>query len=292
MTHILSVDVEDYFQVEAFRDVVRREEWERWPVRVGDNTRRVLDLFDEFGVKATFFTVGWVAEKDPALIADIDSRGHELACHSYWHRTVYSLSPDEFREDTRTARDRIEQITGKKILGYRAPSWSVTRQSMWALDVLAELGFEYDSSIFPIHHDIYGVPGASRFAHVRRCANGMLLREFPPTTVRLAGMEFPAAGGGYLRILPVRFTNWAFRQIEAERQPVVVYFHPWELDPEQPRIPGARLRSRVRHYTNLSRMQDRIRLILKEYRFQPFREALLGQWRNLLQEASPVGANG
>jgi polysaccharide deacetylase family protein (PEP-CTERM system associated) len=271
--HILSVDVEDYYQVEAFRDVVSRDTWNQWPSRVDANTRRVLDLFDEYDAKATFFFVGWVAERYPDLVREVHKRGHELACHSYWHRTVYSLTPTEFAEDTRQACDVIEQAAGVRVLGYRAPSWSITRDSLWALDVLAEQGFTYDSSIYPIHHDLYGIPGASRFAYEHVCGNGRRLPEFPPTTIKVGSMQLPAAGGGYLRIFPLSYTRWAMSQVESAQQPVIVYFHPWEVDPEQPRI-NAKLRSRFRHYTNLSRMVDRLRFLLRNYKFQPFAEHL------------------
>ena len=269
--YILSVDVEDYFQVEAFAKQVSRADWDRWPCRVVANTQRVLDLFDEFQMKATFFTLGWVADKFPALVRDIHERGHELACHSFWHRPVYSLSPEVFREDLRQAREAIEQASGVRVIGYRAPSWSITNASLWALDILAEEGFLYDSSIYPIHHDIYGIPGAQR--HPYRTAGGHLT-EFPPSTVQLRGKNLPAAGGGYLRILPLWYTQWAIRRLACEGNgPVVVYLHPWELDPEQPRIASS-FKSRIRHYTNLSRMEPRLRRLLKTHRFEPFRGIL------------------
>lgn len=266
---MISVDVEEYFQVEAFREQVSMDSWNSYPTRVLDNVHRILDLFDEFNTKATFFCVGWIAEKYPQLIRDIHDHGHELGCHSYWHRTVFSLDPEEFRRDTRLACDAIQQACGVRVIGYRAPSWSITRQSLWALDVLAEEGFQYDSSIFPIRHDIYGIPGAERFAHTRQLENGRQLREFPPTTVRIRESDFPAAGGGYLRIFPMTFTRWAFGQIEKQNQPVMVYFHPWEVDPAQPRIAGAQLKSKLRHYTNLEKMEARIRILLESYKFQP-----------------------
>jgi polysaccharide deacetylase family protein (PEP-CTERM system associated) len=271
--HILSVDVEDYFQVEAFADVVPREKWDSYPTRVDDNTRRLLDLFDRHGARGTFFFLGWVAERFPRLVREVQARGHELACHSYWHRRIYRLTPAEFREDTRRARTAIEQAGGTAVAGYRAPTWSITRESLWALDVLAEEGFLYDSSIFPIRHDLYGVPGGRRFAHTLRCDQGRSLREYPPATVRLGGVNLPAAGGGYLRLFPSLYTRWAFRQISGQGQPVVVYFHPWEIDPGQPRLPG-RLRSRFRHYFNLHRMEKRVEALLRRYRFEPFRESL------------------
>jgi polysaccharide deacetylase family protein (PEP-CTERM system associated) len=271
--HILSVDVEDYFQVEAFAGQVARESWDRWPSRVVANTQRVLDLFDAYQAKATFFFVGWVAARFPYLVREVQSRGHELACHSYWHRTVYSLTPQEFREDTRQAKRVIEDAAGTAVHGYRAPSWSITKQSVWALDILAEEGFTYDSSIYPIHHDLYGVPEAKRFPYTHQCGNGLELREFPPATLRLLATNFPVAGGGYLRIFPSAYTEVAFRKFESLGERVVVYLHPWELDPEQPRIRGP-LKSRLRHYTNLGRMEARIKAVLQRHQFVPFRDVL------------------
>jgi polysaccharide deacetylase family protein (PEP-CTERM system associated) len=274
-THILSVDVEDYFQVEAFARQVSRESWDRWPSRVVANTQRVLDVFDAYQTKATFFFVGWVAARFPYLVREVQSHGHELACHSYWHRTVYSLTPQEFREDTRQAKCVIEDACGTAISGYRAPSWSITKDCLWALDILAEEGFTYDSSIYPIHHDLYGVPGAKRFPYTHGCSNGRELREYPPATLRFLATNFPVAGGGYLRIFPSAYTRLAFRRYERDyRERVVVYLHPWEFDPEQPRIRGP-LKSRLRHYTNLGRMEARVRAVLERHQFAPFRDVLM-----------------
>ena len=288
LVHVMSVDVEDYFQVEAFARTILRADWDKFPSRVERNTRRVLDLFDAHGAHGTFFLVGWVAERFPALVKEIVSRGHEPACHSYWHRTVYSLTPEEFRRDTRDARDVIEQSGGVRVLGYRAPTWSITKDCLWALEILAEEGFQYDSSIYPIHHDLYGGPHAQRFAYTHKLSHGRGLREFPPATVRLGKWNFPAAGGGYLRIFPFAYTEWVFRRFETqEHQPVVVYFHPWEIDPEQPRLGEKKLRSRFRHYTNLEKMEDRLRTLLERYSFQSFRE-LLGADQRAVEE--PVDA--
>jgi polysaccharide deacetylase family protein (PEP-CTERM system associated) len=269
----MSVDVEDYFQVEAFSDCVSRSSWDSWPSRVVDNTKRCLDLLDRHETKATFFLVGWVADKFPRLPLEIAARGHELGCHSYWHRTIFSLTPAQFREDLRQSRDVIEQSGGSRVLGFRAPSWSITRDSLWALDILAEEGFLYDSSIFPIAHDIYGVPDAPRTPYSHTCASGVRLAEFPPATISLFGWNLPAAGGGYLRLLPAWYHHLAFRAAEREGHPLVVYFHPWELDPEQPRI-KAKLRSRFRHYTNISRMEGRLAALMSRYRFRSFRDLL------------------
>jgi polysaccharide deacetylase family protein (PEP-CTERM system associated) len=281
---ILSVDVEDYFQVEAFTDVVSRDSWDSWPGRVEANTHRVLDLFDETGVKATFFTLGWVAERQPALVREIVRRGHELACHSYWHRLIYTLTPDEFREDTQRAKNVLEQTSGERVLGYRAPSYSVTERSLWALDVLQELGFEYDSSIFPIRHDVYGIPTAPRTPFRAKTASGASIIEYPITTFRLFGMttNFPVGGGGYLRIFPYLYTWYGVRQAWKQGLPLITYIHPWEVDPDQPRMPG-RLSSRLRHYTNLARTAARMRKLIASTRFVPFRDSGV-----TLQNTTPV----
>lgn len=272
--HILSVDVEDYFQVEAFADEIPRNTWEDWPSRVVKNTRRILNLFEQHGAKGTFFFVGWVAKRFPGLVREVQAQGHELACHSYWHRRVCFLAPSEFREDVRISKDAIEQAAGVPVYGYRAPCWSINKDSLWALDILAEEGFRYDSSIYPIHHDLYGVPGAPRHAYVYQCHNGRALTEIPPPTVRIAGVNFPGAGGGYFRIFPFSYTEWIFRTFERNyRKPVVTYFHPWEVDPEQPRV-SASLKSRFRHYTNLGIVAKRLDLLLQRHSFQPIAAAL------------------
>jgi polysaccharide deacetylase family protein (PEP-CTERM system associated) len=272
--HTLTVDVEEYFQVEAFAGHVPPETWDSLPSRVVESTRRVLGLFERYQAKGTFFFVGWVAQRYPHLVREVAAAGHEVACHSHMHRPIYKLTPDEFRRDARRAKDVIEQAAGAPIHGYRAPTWSITRDSLWALDVLAEEGFSYDSSIFPVHHDLYGIPGAQRFPHTHDLAAGRKLHEFPPTTLRLMGMNLPGAGGGYLRMLPFAYTRFVFRQLEErERQPAMVYVHPWEFDPEQPRI-AAPFRSRLRHYTNLEQMQSRVARLLERHRFEPIRDRL------------------
>lgn len=273
-THVLTVDVEDYFHVEAFAGTVSRATWDQYTPRVAGNCQRLLDIFDRYQVKATFFVLGWVAERFPAIVREIHERGHELACHSFWHRKVDSLTPAEFRSDTQEACAAIQNAASVRVTGYRAPTWSITQQSLWAFDVLAEEGFEYDSSIYPIRHDLYGIPGANRYPYVQVCGNGQTLLEFPPATVRIAGMNFPAAGGGYLRIFPLAYTSWVFRQFEKANKSLVLYLHPWEIDPEQPRLAGP-LKSRFRHYTNLHHTQERLELLLQRYRFVPFRDYLV-----------------
>jgi polysaccharide deacetylase family protein (PEP-CTERM system associated) len=267
---IFSVDVEDYFHVEAFADTIDRSQWPQFDCRVVANTHRLLDLLDRHQVHGTFFILGWVAERFPGLVRDIVNRGHEPACHSYWHRLVYKLTPEEFRTDTLQAKDVIEQAGGMAVHGYRAPSYSITEQSLWALDVLAECGFSYDSSIFPIAHDVYGIPDAPRIPHK---ITGELM-EYPMTTFRLGQRNMPVGGGGYLRLLPMWYTRMGIRRANAEGVPLIVYVHPWEVDPEQPRVQGGRLTSRIRHYTNLKKTYERLDDLLAENRFVPFRDAL------------------
>jgi polysaccharide deacetylase family protein (PEP-CTERM system associated) len=270
---MLSVDVEDYFQVESFTDIVQRDDWESLPGRVFDNTLKVLDLFDSCSVKGTFFVLGWVASRHPALVREIAARGHELAVHSYWHRLVYSLDARQFRADTREAKDCIEQAGGVGVSGYRAPSYSITRQSIWALEILAEEGFRYDSSIFPIHHDVYGIPGAPRKPFRYPAAAGDLV-EFPITTFRLgAGPNLPVGGGGYLRLFPLWFTRLGMRRAAAEGLTLVTYVHPWEIDGGQPRLAGRWL-SRFRHYRNLEQTAGRLRALCAEIDYRPARELL------------------
>jgi len=284
IVNAMTVDVEDYFQVSAFEGVVDRANWERMESRVERNTCRVLDLLDEFDVQATFFVLGWVAERFPKLVAEVDSRGHEVASHGYSHRLVYDQTPDVFRQDVRRARRVLQDASGQAVVGYRAPSYSITRRSLWALDVLIEEGHEYDSSIFPVRHDRYGVPGAPRHQHVRRGPGGAIT-ELPPATVRIGPVTLPAAGGGYFRLLPYGWTKWALGRINhREGQPAVFYIHPWELDSEQPRIPAGRL-SRLRHYANLGRTEARLRTLFREFRFGPIR-SLLSDPAGLLHEPS------
>lgn len=229
-------------------------------------------MFEDYRCRATFFVLGWVAERDPGLVREIIEAGHEVACHSYSHRRVSTLTPAEFREDLRRARRVIEDAAGVRILGYRAPSFSIGRKNAWALEILCEEGFLYDSSIFPIRHDLYGFPGAPRFPHRLRFHSNQTLFEIPMSTVRIGRMMCPTGGGGYLRLLPMQYTRWAIRQIhEKERQPFVLYFHPWELDPQQPRIAGT-WKSRFRHYVGLGRMENRLRELLEHGHFQPFRD--------------------
>jgi polysaccharide deacetylase family protein (PEP-CTERM system associated) len=264
----MSVDVEDYFHVSAFDGVVPRRDWERMPSRVVANTERLLALFDEFRVRATFFVLGWVGERFPALVKSIAGRGHEIASHGYGHRLVYDQTLHAFREDVRRSKGLLEDISGGRVAGYRAPSYSITPRSLWALDVLLEEGYEYDASIFPIRHDRYGIPVSGRRPYVIRRQIGTLV-EIPGSTTRIAQMNLPVAGGGYFRLLPYWWTRWGIARINRlERLPAVFYLHPWEIDPEQPKLPADRL-GRFRHYTNLSQTEQRLRRLLAEFRFGP-----------------------
>lgn len=267
MKNIISVDVEDYFHPSEVNRYVTTADWEGFAPRVEDSTGRVLDLFARHGVKGTFFILGWCAERHPAMVRRIADAGHEIACHSYWHRLVYELSPAEFREDTERACRVIEDACGVRPRMYRAPSYSVTRESMWALDVLADLGFTADSSIYPIEHDRYGIPGFSRTPVVMETESGPML-EVPIATVRLNGGKItPIGGGGYVRLLPYRYTAAGLRRLNRnEGEPGCMYFHPWEVDPEQPKLAKGIL-SRWRTYAGLRGMEGKIGRLFDEFAF-------------------------
>lgn len=265
--NVLTVDVEDYFHVEAFANHLRAEDWDSYPLRVEANTRRLLDIFASRGVSATFFVLGWVAQRCPTLVREIAAAGHDVGCHGFAHQAIYRGSKQDFVRDLRRAKMIIENILGSPVTAYRAPSYSITAKTIWALDVLAEEGFEYDSSIFPIVHDLYGIPDAPRFPHVRALNNGKEIKEFPPSTLRLLGINFPVGGGGYFRLFPYSVTSFAIHRINlVENQPVMFYIHPWELDPEQPRL-TARWLSRFRHYQNLASTETRLKTLLSEFEF-------------------------
>ena len=277
MINALTIDVEDYFQVNAFARTVRLEQWDSFPLRVDGNTRRILDLLDSFAVSATFFVLGWVAERLPGLVKEIQRRGHEVACHGYNHELIYLIGPERFRADIRRSKALLEDQCGVRVNGYRAPSYSITKESLWALDILVEEGFSYDSSIFPIMHDVYGIPEADRFPHFLETAAGPLV-EFPLSTWMVGcswkKIRLPIAGGGYLRLLPVQLFSLGMRSInERERQPAVLYFHPWEIDPGQPRI-KAGARSTFRHYQNLARTEGKLKVLLQDFNFCPMKECL------------------
>jgi polysaccharide deacetylase family protein (PEP-CTERM system associated) len=284
VVNAMSVDVEDYFQASVFDPVLPRDRWASMESRVVANTRRMLGIFDEFGVRATFFVLGWVAERHPSLVREIAGAGHELASHGYGHRLIYDQTHEAFREDVRRAKALIEDAGGSPVLGYRAPSFSVTTRSLWALDVLIEEGHRYDASIFPIRHDRYGIPGSPRHSYeIQR--DGASLTEAPGATVRIGSMNLPIGGGGYFRLLPYFWTKWGISRVnESERQPIVFYLHPWEIDPEQPRLDVGRLNA-FRHYRNLDKTESRLRQLLKDFRFGTM-EALVSQVR---QRAADTG---
>lgn len=269
LLNILSIDVEDYFQVSAFDSIVERSQWDRYESRVERNTQKILEQLSLREVKGTFFVLGWVAEKFPSIVRSIHKEGHEVACHGYSHRLVYEQSPQEFRQETRRAKKLLEDISGVALLSYRAASYSITRKSAWALEILAEEGFIYDSSIFPVYHDRYGIPEAPRVPHRLALRNGQELVEFPISTIRLLGMNLPMSGGGYFRLLPYSLTKLAVHRLnKTDGLPLVFYLHPWEFDPEQPLLPVRGL-SRFRHYLNLDSTRTRFDHILQDFRFAP-----------------------
>ncbi len=264
LLNAMTIDVEDYFHVSVFDGVIRREDWPTQSSRVVENTTRLLDVLAQHGVLATCFILGWVAERHPSLVKAIAAAGHEVASHGYWHRLVYSQTPDEFREDLRRARQVIEDASGMKVRGYRAPSFSITDRSLWALDVLADEGYDYDASVFPIRHDRYGLPDAPR--HMFRVgAEGVI--EAPGSAVRIGGTNLPVAGGGYFRLLPYAWTRWGISRLNrVDQLPAIFYLHPWEIDPKQPRLPASAL-GRFRHYRNLHLTESRLQSLLSDFRF-------------------------
>lgn len=267
-----TVDVEDYFQVSAFASTIRREDWDGFDCRVERNTRRLLEVAAETGTQGTFFVLGWVAERCPQLVRDIHNAGHEIGCHSQWHELVYELGASRFRADLREARDRIEQLIGNRVRAYRAPSFSITKDSLWALEILAEEGFDTDSSIYPIRHDRYGLPGAPLMPHRVETRAGTI-REFPGMVCELGRAAFPVGGGGYLRLLPWQVTVRMLRRIRRRGRPLNVYVHPWEVDPDQPRLRGS-LRSRFRHYQNLRTTLPKLRGLLSQFRLTTMSQVL------------------
>lgn len=293
----LSCDLEDYFQVQDCEGVIARDAWAALPSRLEASTELVLALLDEGGVKGTFFVLGWNAERHAGLVRRIAAAGHEIASHGYEHKMIFEQTPDEFRQDVTRSKALLEDLTGRAVLGYRAPTFSITERSRWAIGILAEAGYRYDSSIFPIRHDRYGIPSAPRFLHelngtekggpedegrgregheaqgLETAAGRSALRtphsalvEFPPTTLRVLGCNVPVAGGGYLRLFPARLILAALRRVNRQRHPAILYFHPWELDPGQPRLPLPRM-SRFRHYVGLRRTAAKLRLLLRRLPF-------------------------
>jgi polysaccharide deacetylase family protein (PEP-CTERM system associated) len=266
VVNMMTIDVEEHFHASVFEGVVPRHQWDDLESRVSGNVDRLLDTLDSNGVHATFFVLGWVAERVPGLVRRIASCGHEVASHGYAHELVYGNTPEAFRADLRRAKRAIEAAAGVPVIGYRAPSYSVTARSLWALDILIEEGYEYDASIFPIHHDRYGIPSSPRHAYRVWRRHGALW-EIPGSTVRVAGLNLPVAGGGYFRLAPYAWTRWGIERVNRlEGQPVIFYLHPWEIDPRQPRFPVSTLK-RLRHYANLGRTEARLERLLSDFRF-------------------------
>ena len=270
----ISVDVEDYFHVTNLEHVAARGRWDQFESRVVRNTRNLLDLLDERGIRGTFFVLGWVASRFPSLVREIAGRRHEVASHGYDHRLVYEQTPRSFRQEVRHTKSVLEDLVEREVVGYRAPSCSITKDSLWALDILAEEGYRYDSSVFPIRHDRYGIPDADRFPTLRRCGGrGREIVEFPLSTLEALGTRVPVAGGGYLRLLPLGLSRYGIRRLNGRGRPAVVYVHPWEIDPDQPRFPMGVLK-RLRCYGNLGKVAERLRCLFREFSFAPVRETL------------------
>ena len=274
LPNAMTVDVEDYFQVSAFDSVISREDWASIPARLPRNVEKILQLFDDEGVKGTFFTLGWVCEKFPEVVRRIADAGHEVASHGHEHFRVGTMTPEQLHSDVEMTRKRLEDVSGTAVRGYRAPSFSIGHETLWAHDVLAAAGYDYSSSVYPVKHDHYGMPDAPRFPF-RSTPGGIL--EVPMSTLPRFGRNFPCSGGGYFRLLPYRFSQWAIRKVNTEEQmPAVFYFHPWELDPEQPRIKGIPLRARFRHYVNLNKFENRLTRMLRSFKWDRMDRIFVG----------------
>jgi polysaccharide deacetylase family protein (PEP-CTERM system associated) len=276
ITNALTIDVEDYFQVSAFAPYIRRDEWDARECRVERNVGRILELLAERDVKATFFTLGWLAERYPQLVRRIIAEGHELASHGYGHERASDLDEAAFTADVTRAKAILEDLGGQPVLGYRAPSFSIGSGNLWAFDVLSRAGYRYSSSIYPIRHDHYGMPDSPRFAY-RVGSSGRGLLEVPVTTLRLMNRNLPSSGGGYFRLLPYALSRWMIGSVNREdRQAAIFYFHPWEIDTGQPRVAGIDAKTRFRHYVNIPRMEGRLRQLLTDFRWGRMDQIFLG----------------
>jgi len=274
LPNAMTVDVEDYFQVSAFENTISRNDWGNMPARLPRNIDKILELFDGAGTKGTFFTLGLVCEKFPQVVRDIAAAGHEIASHGFEHSRVGTFSQEDFRADVEGTRKRLEDVSGVPVIGYRAPSFSIGPETLWAHDVLAEAGYTYSSSVFPIQHDHYGLPEAPRFPF-RSSDTGVL--EIPMSSLSLIGRNWPCSGGGYFRLLPVIYSKWAVKRINVKEQmPAVFYFHPWELDPDQPKIEGISGKARFRHYLNLGRFESRLSQMLRDFDWDRMDRIFLG----------------
>lgn len=277
MINAFTIDVEEHFQVTAFADIVGMASWSDHESRVVRNTRVLLESLSKRGTRGTFFILGWIAKHHPQLIREIAGAGHEIASHGMNHQLIYNQSPEKFREETRSAKHLLEDLCQIPVIGYRAATYSITRRSLWALDILAEEGFLYDSSIFPMRHDRYGIPDAKLVPHLMETTKGHRLIEFPISVLRHKGLTLPVAGGGYFRIFPYSVTRWGLKKLNASGQEFVFYIHPWEIDPAQPRIADASLLSRFRHYCNLDRCHARLESLLNDFAFAPMQTILEGK---------------
>lgn len=275
LRNAMTIDVEDYFQVSTFDGHIARADWDNWPSRVERNVGRILELLDRHHVLATFFTLGWIAERHPALVRQVAAAGHEIASHGYGHQRATQLAPQAFAQDIVRSKRLLEDLCGRAVVGYRAPSFSIAAGNLWALESLHRAGYRYSSSIYPIRHDHYGMPDSPRFAWRPRGAGGVL--ELPISTVRLGGRQWPAGGGGYFRLLPYAASRWALRQVNfRDGQAGIFYVHPWELDPGQPRPIGLDARTRFRHYLNLHRTAARLERLLHDFRWGRIDDIFLG----------------
>ncbi|HWV14508.1 MAG TPA: XrtA system polysaccharide deacetylase [Cellvibrio sp.] len=275
VTHAMTVDVEDYYHVAAFNKAINPADWEQWPSRVEANTHKLLQLFDDANIKITFFILGWVAERYPELVKTIRAQGHEIASHGYSHQLIYKQDQQVFREETARSKQILEDLGQLPVVGYRAASYSITRKSLWALDILAELGFTWDSSIFPTRHDNYGIPGSPEEPYRIITNSGAALTEFPLTTAKVLGQSVPAAGGGYFRQYPYALSRWLFDRASLNQtKPQIFYLHPWEIDPDQPRVPNASWFSNFRHYTNLKRCLPRLERMIGDFQFGTISQSL------------------
>jgi polysaccharide deacetylase family protein (PEP-CTERM system associated) len=271
MQNLLTIDVEDWFHTSALEPYISPESWENLESRVVSTVRKLLEILETHKTSATFFILGWVAERYPELVREIDALGHEICSHGYRHRLIYNLTPARFKDYLKRSKMILEDLIGKPIRGYRATSFSIVEKTLWALDVIQEAGFSYDSSIFPIsHHDLYGLSGYPRFPF--RLKNGLL--EIPPSTINIMGRNIPLGGGGYFRLYPYVLTKWGIRRINGEGHPAMIYFHPWELDPSSPRVPHANALTRFRQYVNISKTATRLTKLLTDFRWVPVRDFL------------------
>jgi len=266
MKNVMTIDVEDYFHVASLSNELKPDSWDKIAPRVQNNTQRILDIFDQYNVKATFFVLGLVANKFPDLVKEIDRRGHEVASHGYSHQLIYNQSYKEFKDETKKSKSILEQIIGKSVVGYRAASYSITEKSLWALDILADLEFKYDSSIYPVTHDVYGISGSPTEPHFLTTPNGSALFEFPPSTYKILNYQLPVAGGGYFRLYPYWLTRYFFKSINKRSNVFAFYLHPWEIDPDQPRVNTNAL-SKFRHYNNLEKCEARLINLLQDFEF-------------------------